>query len=124
MAILSDRERTTLTAISQIAWCNPFLGERTALEKTALGSRFVEDRPVWSASVTNPEARSQNVLRTHDVLETLVPQIQARMASAEPTTSERALYVDCVQYLIYQRCHREFDHPDPQPAKRWRFYRK
>ncbi len=122
MGFLGDRERTTLGAISQIAFCNPFVPDRTAFERTALQEQFVREGAVWSASVTNPGMRSPNVLRVHELLESLIPQVHSRMGKGA-TASETALYIDCAQYLLYQRCHREFDKPAAH-GTRYRFYQR
>ena len=121
MNVMSDRERSTLEAISKIAWCNPFTAERTALERIALGKRFVEGGPVWSASVSHPNVPSPNVAGVHEQLELLIPAIHSRM-KAGCSAEERAIYTDCVQYLLFQRYCREFDSHVSQPA-RCGFYR-
>ena len=40
MAVLSTREQRAAAALAQIGYCNPFLPERLALERTALGTAF------------------------------------------------------------------------------------
>ena len=120
MALLSDRERKFLSAISELAYCNPFLPERTDFERIALEKHFVESGPVWSASVTDPDAPSPNVVRIHQRLESLVPQIHARLeAGGSADSKELAIYEDCVQYLLFQRYHKEF----VMATQNWGFYR-
>src|SRR5260370_742497 len=51
MAFLSASERAFLRAVSQLAYCNPFLPERIECERAALGAEFVEGEPVWSLPV-------------------------------------------------------------------------
>ena len=46
-ALLSPHEREFLRIVSKLAYCNPFLPERVALEREALGTEFVEGEPVW-----------------------------------------------------------------------------
>ena len=114
MQFLSDRERNTLEAVSRLAHCNPFLPERTGFEQVALGAGFVSGGTVWSASVTTPNADSPNVAKLHQVLESLIPEIQSRLAArttlATPDSapSDWHLYTDSVQYLLFQRYHQGF----------------
>src|SRR5580704_11229121 len=63
MAFLSSSERGFLPAASRLAFCNPFLPERVAHERAALGDEFVEDAPVWSFSVAEPDRQRSNVWR-------------------------------------------------------------
>ena len=55
MALLSTTDRIFFDAISQLAYCNPFLPERANFERAALGADFVEGEPVWSQPVEDPE---------------------------------------------------------------------
>ena len=107
MPLLSDRERDFFSAISNLAFCNPFLPERTEYEKQALQRQYVPSGLVWSASVTAPETGSANVARIHQRLEALIPEVHRRL---DPATSsdELALYQDCAQYLLYQRSYSDF----------------
>ena len=54
MPFLSSREKQFLAAVSQLAYCNPFLPERARFEKAALGQEFVEGEPIWSLTVEDP----------------------------------------------------------------------
>ena len=58
MAFSVANERAFLQAVSQLAYCNPFLPERTEFERAALGDDFVEGEPVWSLPVDEPERRA------------------------------------------------------------------
>ena len=42
IVLLSTRERAFLHAVSEFAYCNPFLPEHNRLEREALGDDFVE----------------------------------------------------------------------------------
>src|SRR5215470_11849686 len=99
MALLSDRERIFFSAISKLAFCNPFLTERTEYEKQALQRHYVPSGLVWSASVTAPDAASPNVVRVHQRLESLIPEVHRRLDSGAPATPEEvSMYGDCAQY--------------------------
>lgn len=109
MSFLTERERRVLTAVSNLAYCNPFLPERTAFERTALGREFVSGGTLWSASVDDPDLSNPNIPRLQVRLESIVEQIHERMGDiSEISTEEFTLYEDCVQYLLYQRYYRDF----------------
>src|SRR5450755_3408638 len=130
MPLFSDRERTFFSAISKLAFCNPFLQDRTEYEKQALQRHFVPSGLVWSASVTTPDASSPNVVRVHQRLESLIPEVHRRLdaagalAAADP--DELEMYQDSVQYLLYQRCYFDFARASAAKAGsgNWRFYKK
>ena len=129
MPLFSDRERTFFSAISKLAFCNPFLPERTEYEKQALQRHFVPSGLVWSASVTTPEATAPNVVRVHQRLDSLIPEVHRRLDAgglAAADADELAMYQDSAQYLLYQRYY--FDFAKASAAKggsgNWRFYKR
>jgi hypothetical protein len=131
MAFLSRSERTFLKAVSQLAYCNPFLPERIEYERAALGSDFVEGEPVWSLPVEQPERPRANVWRIVERLAPLAEQMRDRL-HARPAVSreDSALYEDAILHLLYQRYYSRFfeaefgqtNHPPRDGA--WRFYRE
>jgi transcriptional regulator with AAA-type ATPase domain len=128
MRFMSPSERAFLNAVSQLAYCNPFLPEWVKHERAALGSDFVEGEPVRSFSVNEPRRPRANVWRIAGRAEKLAEELRARLArpirAAEP---ELVLYEDAVIYLLYQRFYRRFYDVSFEPAGnnaggRWRFY--
>jgi transcriptional regulator with AAA-type ATPase domain len=119
MAFLSRSERAFLQAVSQLAYCNPFLPERVSLERAALGDDFVEGEPVWSLPVTQPERPRANVWRIVERLEPLAEQLRARLATARE--EDAGLYEDAVLHLLYQRYYSRIAGAGASPG-RWRFY--
>src|ERR1700731_548821 len=118
MSFLSRSERAFLRAVSQLAYCNPFLPERVACERDALGADFVEGEPVWSLPVDQPERPRANVWRIVERLEPLIEQLRNRL-NAQVGAGDLALYEDAVLHLLYQRyyariveskwhCYRDF----------------
>src|SRR5271165_2291417 len=75
---LANEERSFLQAVSKLAYCNPFLPERTELERAALGRDFVEGEPVWSQTVDNPDQPRANVWKIFDRLEPLMTRSRER----------------------------------------------
>jgi transcriptional regulator with AAA-type ATPase domain len=120
MALFTDHERKILQAVSQLAYANPFLPERTKFERSALGRDYVEAGPVWSASVSDPDAPSPNVIRLHARLTPMLESISARLSAApEAAPEDLRIYEEAVQYFLYQRYH-----PDFVASRSWGFYEK
>ncbi len=128
MPFLSAAERTFLRAASRLAFCNPFLPERIEHERAALGADFVDEEPVWSLSVNEPDRRRSNVWRIGARLDELCPQLRSRLAAGrEAQREDLVLYEDAVLYLMYQRYYpRFFEAGFGAQAgggpSRWRFY--
>ena len=109
MSIFSAQERRILSAIARLGYCNPFLPERMELEHEVLGRDFVPTGPVWSASVSDPDAIRPNVPRIYSKLCDVVEQVRPRLVSApNPDAESIAVYQDSVHYLLYQRHYRNF----------------
>ncbi len=122
MAFLSASERAFLKAVSQFAYCNPFLPEHTELERAALGPDFVEGEPVWSQQVKDPEKPRTNVWRIFSRLEPLAKEIRKRLAEgANPRAEDLVLYEDAILHLLYQRYYPKFLAAKPS-VTRWAFF--
>jgi transcriptional regulator with AAA-type ATPase domain len=120
MPLFTDSERRLLKAVSDLAYANPFLPERTQFERAALGRDYVPSAPVWSASVSEPDAPSPNVARLHARLCPLIEGIGKRIKSTPAANPEElAIYQDNVHYLLYQRYYSDFI-----SSKTWGFYEK
>lgn len=120
MPLFSDAERRFLAAVSGLAYCNPFLPERTQFEKASLGKVYVPGEIVWSASVEHPDETSPNEVRIHARLETVLGKVRARMETCSDIGGdELSIYEDATHYLLYQRYHADF----LNAAKDWRFYK-
>ena len=59
MAFLRSEEKAFAGAISRLAYCNPFLPERIACEREALGEDFVPLSSVWSVQPDGKKAQPQ-----------------------------------------------------------------
>jgi DNA-binding NtrC family response regulator len=129
MALISKSERQFLTAVSHLAYTNPFLPERTQRERDALASDFVPGEPVWSRGVEHPERPRENVWRIFGRLDPLMSTLQQRRASgASASGSDLVLYEDAVLHLLYQRYYPRFYEASfggaAGRADRWHFYRE
>src|SRR5260370_9771692 len=93
MAFLSRSERVFLRAVSQLIYCNPFLPERIACERAALGADYVEGEPVWSLPVDQPERPRANVWRIVERLDPLAAPLPNKpRAAPQPSPQDLTLY--------------------------------
>jgi transcriptional regulator with AAA-type ATPase domain len=129
MPFLTPQQRAFLTAVSQLAYANPFLPEWVGFERGVLGDDFVAGEPVWSQAVRDPEQPRANVWRIVERLEALAGQLQARLREGvEARPADLLLYEDAILHLLYQRYYRHFFAAAFGPAAsqsdpaRWRFY--
>ena len=121
MDVYSPAERRFLTAVANMAYANPFLPERLEYEKAALGREFVPGGPVWSASVTDPDAEPPNVVRLHARLEPMLEAIHARLENAsDMSAADLAIYEESVHEMLYERYYRRF----AAAEGRWNFYKQ
>jgi transcriptional regulator with AAA-type ATPase domain len=110
VAFLTNSERTLFAAVSQLGYGNPFLPERIAYERTALGADFVEGEPGWSLQVDAPDTPLTNNAKIAERLETLVPQVRERLACGTAATEHDLLvYEDAALFLLFHRYRRHFD---------------
>jgi len=120
MANISSGDRRFLAAVASLGYCNPFLQERMELERTALGRDFVPGDPVWSASVTDPDAIRPNVLLVYRKLAEVIERAQGSLSAASDVSAEDfGSYEESVHYLLYYRYYPQF-----VAAGKWRFYRE
>src|SRR5947208_7823406 len=78
MGFMSDEERTFSRAVSELALANPFLPERIAAERKALGEAFIETGPVWHARPV-PLDTNRNVQRIAERVGALVAKLRERL---------------------------------------------
>jgi transcriptional regulator with AAA-type ATPase domain len=126
MSFLSAPERAFLKAVSQFAYCNPFLPEHTEFERSALGPDFIEGEPVWSQQVEDPEKPRENVWRIFKKLQPLATDLRRRLSEgAEPRNEDLLLYEDAILHLLYQRYYPRFyeaSFGEIRGVTRWAFF--
>lgn len=127
--MFTNRERAFLEPVARLGYSNPFLSERPALEKAALGREFAVEEKVWSRSVTDLAATRANVARIHARLHRELNAIRERLLTEQELNSpDASLYEECVHQLLYQRYYPDFvatTRRAPfyrQFLKDWRFY--
>lgn len=106
MGAFSGRQRTFLESVARLAYANPFLPERVEWERKALGKDAVEQAPVWSSDVKDPEASRPNVALIHQRLGPVLEEARRVMGGANE--SERAVYEDCVHQYLYTQFYPQF----------------
>src|SRR5689334_2377070 len=108
MTLLTAAQRTCLEAVSGLGYCNPFLPERIAYERAALGAEFVEGEPVWSFRLEQSGPR-ENVWRLYRKLEPVLEQLRSRLVDGVAANDhDLALYEDAVLYFLYTRYYDRF----------------
>ena len=109
MSIFNASDRRFAECLSRLAFCNPFLPERIALEREALGEEFVDRDLVWSLRDDAP-IETPNVLALGRRAETAARRGRdALTKGARPASeAERRIYGDLVLYLLYNRYEARF----------------
>ncbi len=120
MPVFSARDRHLLTSVAGLGYANPFLPERIAFEKAALGREFQAAGPVWSVSVADPHATPPNVTAIYRKLSARIETLRDTLAAARDVhEDELAIYEESVHYLLYQRYYSDF----ASTRSRMQFYR-
>ena len=87
---------------------NPFLPERVAGERAALGGAFVETDGVWHVD-SDLEGVNPNLSPLGETVERLAKTLRERLAAGTHATSEQLLgYEALVRYLFFDRYEAEF----------------
>ncbi len=129
MALLSPANRRFLAAVSKLLYSNPFLPEMVHYEREALGEEAIEEEPIWSMTVSDPDRVRANSWRIVDRLQPLLKHLRERLAAeAEARESDLILYEDGLLYFFYYRYYQQlvlatFRHPAKEKS-RWSFYRE
>jgi hypothetical protein len=103
LALFTEEERRFAEAIRGLTYGNPFLPERIAYEKAALGDEWVAAGADWNL---RPEVGGDhpNLIRVNLKLEALMDSLRGRMKGAEaPGEEEGRLYEDLAFFHIYHR---------------------
>lgn len=108
MSLLTDSERDFVTAVSHLAYDNPFLPARIEWERRALGDEHLPSGEVWH-SRGDPAGENPNEARIAERSAALAEAVRERLIGGARATAEEAeLYQDLVLYLLYYRYQARF----------------
>src|SRR5215217_1104167 len=103
MGLLRESERDFVTAVSALAYVNPFLPERIEWERRALGGEHVPFDAVWHAR-DDAAGENPNEARIGERTAALAEALRERLAGgARATAREVEVYQDLVSYLLYYK---------------------
>ena len=128
MALISAGNRRFLSAVSRLLYSNPFLPDILTYEREALGAEAVDEEPIWSMTVSDPDRVRANGWRIVERLEPLLKSLRDSLATGQETTDpELVLYEDGLLYYLYYRYYQQLVLATFRQASkeksRWLFYR-
>jgi DNA-binding NtrC family response regulator len=129
VAFLTPANRRFLSAVSKLLYSNPFLPDILVYEREALGDDAIEEEPIWSMIVNDPDRVRANSWRIVDRLDPLLKNLRELLAAGEEAReADLILYEDGLLYYFYYRYYQQlvlatFRHPGKERS-RWFFYRE
>jgi hypothetical protein len=103
MLFRDDAERTLAEAVTALVYGNPFLPERLAAERRALGEAFDPAGTLWD--VPAEPATAPNLIQLHVRATALADAGRARLAAgAAASPAELEAYEALALQLAYDRC--------------------
>jgi transcriptional regulator with AAA-type ATPase domain len=128
MALLPPANRRFLQAVSHLLYANPFLPDILVYEREALGKDAVEEEPIWSLTVNDPDRVRANGWRITDRLQPLLKSLREALASGKSASeADLILYEDGLLYYLYYRYYQQLVlatfRPGSKEKSRWLFYR-
>ena len=130
MAFLSASNHKLLEAVSHLLYANPFLPEMVSFERQALHSEAVEENPLWSANISDPDRVRANTWLIMRRLTPLIKTLRDRLAHAptQPADADLLLFEDGLLYYFYynyyDRWLKATFQSKPRDKERWGFYRE
>jgi DNA-binding NtrC family response regulator len=107
MTFLESADRSLAEAISRLAHCNPFLPERIACERQALGDDFVAGGTLWHD--TGEPEQAPNLRALAERANALADRLAGRLlAGARPAKQDLQLYEDVIVYVLFTRYEEDF----------------
>lgn len=128
MTFLSTPNRRFLTAVSNLLYANPFLPNILVYEREALGDQAIEEEPIWSMMVSDPDRVRANNWRIVDHLQPLLKTLRESLATGiEARDTDLVLYEDGLLYSFYYRYYQQLVAATFRRSSRgkshWLFYR-
>jgi hypothetical protein len=107
MTFMKPGDRAFARTISRINIMNPFVPERLAAEREALGDDYADPGAVWS--LADDEGERPNLKLMRERVESLAGRLRDALAGgASASREDRELYEDLVLYLLYERNQARF----------------
>lgn len=102
---LTTAQRSLLTTMAELAYCNPFSPLRMKLEQHALGDHYrAEEQLAWSRTPQSDHHERPNVVRLTKQANELCNHLHQRIEAGEKLDSQtHQLYDDLVTYVLYYR---------------------
>ncbi|UCF33811.1 MAG: sigma-54-dependent Fis family transcriptional regulator [Phycisphaerales bacterium] len=107
-AVLTTSERRFAASIAKLIYGNPFLPERIAREREALGDAFDESMADWNLR-GEISADHANVRKLLDRCAHLAEAVRQRLKHHSPQRGDLELYEDLVLFVAYYRFRDAFD---------------
>lgn len=128
VSFLNVANRRFLAAVSNLLYANPFLPDILVYEREALGRDALEEEPIWSMTVGDPDRVRANNWRVIDRLEPLLKHLRESLAAgAEAREADLILYEDGLLYFFYYRYYKQLLGAtfgrQARAKPRWQFYR-
>ena len=123
MSLFSKTDRDFVRAVSDLAFCNPFLPERIKAERRALGPAFVH-RPNVISKCDDFGDMHPNIMRTmervRELLARIQPAVRKQMETLlrNPQDEDFQLYENMVLFLLFHEHLRDMDVLAEQGAAR------
>jgi transcriptional regulator with PAS, ATPase and Fis domain len=94
-------------------------------ERQALGAQVIEEAPIWSMSVSDPERVRTNTWRIMDRLTRLIKSLRTSLgANSGASEADLLLYEDGLLFYFYYKHYEQFLVATFQHKSRWAFYRQ
>ena len=107
--LFTATERAFAETVARINTCNPFLPERIASEREALGGEFVSAAAEWNQLPPSPTPHPNHAALKRRV-EALIEHVRARWPrDGKASRSEGLLYEEMVGFWLYQTYSLRFD---------------
>jgi len=116
MSLFNGADRRVATAISGLAYCNPFLPKRIDFERAALDGQFDESQAFWNTKAGQRDEFS-NVVRLVQFAKTVVHNARSQLQTSHdwPAT-DLALYEDVVLFVLYDQYRMRFNLDGSNPT--------
>ena len=109
MPLFHEADRRLVEIVSRLAYCNPFLQERIALERQALGADFDESRADWNIHSDDAE-NHPNLLRLKERTESALRGARDKLAQGtKPSSRDAELYEDLLLFAVYHELLPDID---------------